>query len=108
MLLRNACAAVDPDEIGTRSRTPNCVVIGSGSHAGSVVRVGGSEWSRTEVVAQRGARVVRPEQAAFLQQRYDVINKRVEPARRDVWHQNESVAGIGLDEVVDRRCDGLG
>jgi hypothetical protein len=63
--------------------------------------------SQTEVVAQRGARVVRPEHAAFLQQWYDVIDKRVEPARRDVWHQNKSVAGISLHEVVDRRCDGL-
>ncbi len=62
---------------------------------------------QAQVIAQRGARVVRAEHAALLKQRHDLVDKWIEPARCDVRDQDKSVAGIGLHQFVDRRRDGL-
>ena len=46
--------------------------------------------------------VLGAEHAALLQQRHDRVGELVQAARGDVRHQDEPVAGVGLDELVDR------
>jgi hypothetical protein len=57
------------------------------------------------VLAQRGPLVVGPEDPAFLQQRHDRVGELIQAARRDVRDENESVAGIRLNQRVDRLGD---
>ncbi len=59
------------------------------------------------MVAQRGAGVVGAEHAALLQQRHDPVDEWIESAGRDVRNEDESVARVGLHEVVDRCGDRL-
>ena len=54
------------------------------------------------MVAQRAALVVGAEDPALLQQRHDRVRELIEAARRDVRDEDEPVAGVGLDEAVDR------
>ena len=60
------------------------------------------------MVAQCGACVIGAVRPALLEQWHHPVDERVEPAGCDVRDEDESVAGIGLNESVDRRRDGLG
>ena len=61
---------------------------------------------QAKVLAQRAALVVGAEDAALLQQRHDRVGELVQAARGDVRDEDEAVAGVGLDEIVDRLRDG--
>src|SRR5512146_1947060 len=101
MLLCKAWAAVEPELIGTRSSTPSGVVAMRGSlpgGGGRAVRAG--QRRQAEMLAQRAALVLGPEHAALLQQRDDRGGELVQAAGRDVRHQDEAVADVGLHPVV--------
>jgi hypothetical protein len=53
------------------------------------------------VVPQGGALIISPEYAALLEEWNDMVDERIESAGCDVRDQDESVAGIGLNELVD-------
>src|ERR1700733_4378986 len=59
------------------------------------------------MLTQCAARVVRAEDAAFLQKRNDFVGESVKTTGRQVRHEDEAVAGCGLDVpghlVRDRR-----
>jgi hypothetical protein len=65
------------------------------------------------VIAQSLPGVFGTETAALLQQRHHPVDEVVEPARGQVGHQNEAVAGVGLHVQIDlvgdlgRRADEL-
>ena len=57
--------------------------------------------SKPEVFPQRLAGVAGAERAALLQQRHHPVDELVQAVRRQVRHQDEPVAGVGLDVSVD-------
>ena len=62
------------------------------------------------MIPQGVAGVFGAEPAAFLQQRHHLVDEVVQAVRGQVRHQDEPVAGVGLDVAVDlvgdvgRRC----
>src|SRR5690348_11637893 len=104
MLLCRACAAVEPELIGTRSSTPSGVVATNGSlpWGGNLLGPAGQR-RQAEMLAQRAALVLGAEHTAFLQQRDHRGGELVQAAGRDVRHQDETVADVGLHPVVQRR-----
>ena len=57
------------------------------------------------MITQRRAGVVSPEDAAFLKERYDLLDKWIKSTGCDVRDEDEPVAGICLHQIVDRRGD---
>ena len=88
---------------GTYPATCSSTTCASGRHR--LRAMPASRLGQAEVVAQGRALVLGAEHAALLQQRHDLVDELVEAAGRDVRDQDEAVAGVGLDEVVDRVGD---
>src|SRR5208282_1862327 len=55
---------------------------------------------QAEMLAQRRAVVVAPEQAAPLQFRHDALDKIVEPARQIGKHHGEAVGALGFEPFL--------
>ena len=70
-------------------------------------RAARTELADAEVLTQRFTLVVASKDAALLQQRHDLVDERIKAGGRDMRDEDETVAGVGLHEVVDRRRDGL-
>src|SRR6185437_6765620 len=98
--LRSACAWVDPSTTGARSRIDNGAGwSGTGGLLSSGFPRGGRPGRRqAHVLAKRGPRrVVRPEHAAFLQQRHHLLHEGVQTRRDQVRHEDEPVAHVVMD-----------
>ena len=98
MLLRSAWAAVEPELIGTRSSTASGVLVMTPP---GTRRSWPGTRGQAQVLAQRVPGVLGAEHAPLLQQRHHRVGELVQAARGDVRHQDEPVAGVGLDELVD-------